>query len=79
MDIQDIRLLLPESVSLILDTYDCEVSTWEQVIFMLQNKRKGQIVLSREEEDGIISGKLLKIDGPGKYSLEPYSRQDGVL
>ena len=79
MDIKDVRLLLPESVSLILETYDCEVATWEQVIFMLQNRRSGHVVLSREDEDGIVSGKLLKIDGPGKYSLEPYSRQDGVL
>ena len=78
MEIKDVKILLPSAVSLILESYDCDVATWEQTLFMIQERKVGNIILTRDEEEGMISGKFLKIDGPGKYSLEPYQRQ-GVL
>ncbi len=76
MDIKDAKLLLPDSVCGILESYECDIATWENVLFLLQEKYIGTVTLSRKSDEGVITGKLLKISGPGKYSLEPYSRQE---
>lgn len=76
MSIEDVKLLLPSSLTTMLEAYDCEVPTWEHVLFTIQHNLQDKIVLSRDNEEGIISGKILNIQGPGKYTLEPYSRRD---
>lgn len=70
----DCKLMLPGGIVQILETYDCEVCDWEHALFILQNEKWGEyIIVSREETDlGDISGKLLNINGPGQYRLEPF-------
>lgn len=74
MEISDARLMLPESISNILDSYQCDISTWEHVLFLFENtKWDYKVILTRETtEAGDISGKLLHLKGPGQYRLEPY-------
>ena len=76
MEISDAKLLLPDSISQILESYNCDIPIWEHVLFLLQEKYIGTVTLTRKTDEGLITGKLLKIQGPGKYSLEPYSRQE---
>jgi len=76
MEIEDAKLLLPDSVGQILESYNCDIPIWEHVLFLLQEKYIGTVTLTRKIDEGLITGKLLKIQGPGKYSLEPYSRQE---
>jgi len=73
MEISDIRLMLPESVSNILESYSCEVYNWEHALYITQNKLWGEkIVLNRKEENGEAYGKILKFVGPSNYVIEPY-------
>ena len=73
MEISDLGLLLPTDIKNILETYDCELPVWEEALFVLQNEKWGSnIIVSRKYEDFDESGKILKINGPGKYLLEPY-------
>ena len=74
MNIEDVNVMIPESLSRMLETYGCDVATWENVLFVLQNNKfPSSIILDRKEENGIISGKALDMNGYGKYSIRPYS------
>ena len=74
MEKEDIQVMLPESVKNILISYNCDVATWEYTLFVLQNaKFPRNIVLTKQEENGVISGKLLNLKSHGSYSISPYS------
>ena len=74
MEIDDVKMMLPDSVTRMLSTYDCDVATWENALFVLQHSKfPSNIVLSRSEEDGVVSGKILEINGYSKFSVKPYS------
>ena len=79
MAISDIQLMLPESLSNVLSSYDCDIPTWEHVLFTVQNnKYPTKIILNRETEGNITSGKVLQMDSIGKYRIEPYSMSMAV-
>ena len=74
MEIEDVKMMMPDSVSRMLVTYNCDVATWENALFVLQNNKfPSSIVLERKEESGIISGKILDMKGYNMYSIRPYS------
>jgi len=74
IDKKDIELMIPSSVSNILNTYDCDISTWELVLFYIEHQMYGtQVILTKDQsEDGNITGKILKLNGPNQFRLEPY-------
>lgn len=74
MDKDDVSLMLPSSLTNILKNYDCDISTWEQVLFLVQNDEWGsEVILTREEdESGDINGKKLLLKSPAQYQLVPY-------
>ena len=74
---EDIQLMLPDSITNILSSYNCNLATWEQTLFIFQNQEYPfDNILSKETEDNLISGKYLAISGPGKYQIKPYSRRN---
>ena len=74
IEIEDIELMLPESITNILKNYDCDVPTWEQALFIVQNAKWGSyVILKRNYEKGIEAGKLLRLNSPGNYRIEPFS------
>tara|TARA_B100001250_G_C19531290_1_gene670523 strand:- start:396 stop:797 length:402 start_codon:yes stop_codon:yes gene_type:complete len=74
MEKEDINLMLPKALSETLISYNCDIPTWEHVLFVLQNNKfPCKIVLSKEEENNIISGKALKLQSHGSYLIIPYS------
>ena len=71
---EDISLMVPISLKNILDNYDCDISTWEHAQFILQNsKYPSELILTRTEESGIVSGKILVFEEAGKFQIKPYS------
>tara|TARA_A100001015_G_scaffold260012_1_gene304384 strand:+ start:3169 stop:3627 length:459 start_codon:yes stop_codon:yes gene_type:complete len=71
---EDIALMLPSSLKNMLISYGCDVATWENVLFVLQNSKfPCNIILDKKEENGLISGKLLEMADHGKYVIKPYS------
>ena len=74
MQIEDCKLMLPSSINSVLENYNRSIEDYEHALFILQNKKWGDwIVVNREEEDGTVSGKILKISGPGQYRIEPFT------
>jgi hypothetical protein len=79
MDKDDIAMMLPESLKNILISYNCDVATWEHVLFVLQNSKfPSNIVVSRTEESGITTGKLLTMQSHGSYQIKPYSTRTEI-
>ena len=77
--VEDISLMIPESVLNLLKTYEKELPDYEHVKFMLDENKVGDfIVLSQELNDGRKSGKVLKHKGNGKFEIEPFSRSEIV-
>lgn len=76
--IQDIQLSLPDNVSQILKSYNADITTWEEVQFGLENEEWGkEIVLTREEVQGITQGKILKLVGPpSRIKIESFARDE---
>jgi hypothetical protein len=75
--IDDISLTIPEDIRNILESYQVDLPTWEQVQFTLQNKQWGEhIILRKEIIDDEIQGKMLIIDGleHGKIRIESFLR-----
>ena len=77
MQKSDIQMMLPETITNILSNYDCDIATWEQTLFYFQNQKyPSRVILNRNSEEGIVSGKCLLISQPGKYQIQPYSRKE---
>jgi hypothetical protein len=74
---KDIKLTLPSSLSNVLETYSCDLATWQLVQFAFHHQKWGTwtTLVKEELEDG-TSGKILRIDGPTNFRVEPFSTED---
>ena len=60
-------------VARVLDSYDCELPSWEHAEFILNNQQWGNMItLTRDEADDEITGKALQIEGPSQISIVTY-------
>lgn len=70
----DIKLSMATNISSVLESYNVDVATWEEVAFIIETQQWNKhVVISREEKDGMISGKLLKITGQNSAKIETFS------
>lgn len=78
--IPEIKLGIHPDISGLMDQYDLDVSTWEEVEFILNNKKWGSsIILSKEIEGDTLVGKALVFQGePVLARIESFSRQEVI-
>jgi len=78
--IEEIKLGMQPDIAGLLEQYKMELPIWEEVEFILQNKRWGStIILDSETENNQIVGKALIFQGtPVLARIESFSRQDFV-
>lgn len=70
---KDIGYMLPQQVRELLETYDCDLPTWEQALFIVNEKKWGSfIVLDRTSTDEGSDGKMLRFKKGGRYMIEPF-------
>lgn len=75
----DLRESLPPGLGAVLDKYECDVSVWENVKFIVDEKRWGDIViLISETVDGMRQGKYMKVLGEHVYKVEAFVREETV-
>ena len=73
--IEDIAVMIPETILGLLKSYEKELPDFEHVKFMLDENKVGDfIILSQEFNDGRRTGKVLKYKGNSKFEIEPFSR-----
>lgn len=69
----DFKLMLPSSVSDVLESYEADLYVWEQVAFILNYNRIGdRIILTSDEIKGKLQGKCLVYNGDSRFSIEPF-------
>jgi hypothetical protein len=73
-NIQDIKFSLPKDLVGILESYQCDLATWEQAEWICLTKMWDQwIVLAKEEgDDGDIHGKRLIFQEDGRFRIEAF-------
>ena len=64
-NIEDLKSSMPERYVTILERYNCELPTWQEVQFIIDNELWGKfVILTREQEDdGSMAGKYLSVLG----------------
>ena len=71
--IDDIRRGLPTDLRDVLTSYNCELHTWEHVLFIYLNEHWGQtVVLTRDTINNEVQGKILRINGQDEILIENY-------
>lgn len=72
--IEDIKFSLSSELSRVLDSYQCDLATWEQAEWIFLNKLWNEwILLSRDEDDeGDIHGKRLVFSDEGRFRIEAF-------
>lgn len=80
LSIEDIKHSLPTNVVDILERNQADLSTWENVQFIIENKQWGQFVLlSQEEESGEKVGKYLSILGENFFRVNNFNRTEVLI
>lgn len=77
--IEDVRLNLSEKIVTILDTYDLDIATWENVQYIIDNERWGDhIILSSDLHGNTRQGKIMRIMGNNLLKIETFTRNEEV-
>lgn len=79
MSIDDFKLSLPSQLFDVLKSYNLEIHDFEFSQFIIDNKKWGTtIVLSKEEVEERVEGKILNFIGPEKFRIESFARNESV-
>jgi hypothetical protein len=77
--IDDIRSTLNINLVGILEKNMADLSTWENVKFIIENKMWGQkITLSPESQDGLRMGKVLTIMGDSQFKVDSFAKEETI-
>ena len=74
MSIEDYALSLPTSLFELLQSYNKDLSDFQHAEFIIENNEWGAyIVLTKEEVDEYLQGKLVKFVSNDKFRVESYT------
>ena len=74
LDLDDIKMGLPEKLVAILERHDVDLPTWEQAKWILENERWNEfVVLSKDVVDGVKQTKVLRILGSNMFQLNSHA------
>jgi len=77
LSIEDIKTSINSQLSSILERYQCDLPTWEQTQYVIENKRWGEIIIltnDPEEDNKVI--KYLRILGETLFKVDSHTRKD---
>jgi hypothetical protein len=76
---EDIKSQLPQNLIDILEKNDCDLATWENVKFIIENKFWGNfVVLSSENIDGNNIGKYIQFFGENLFKIESFINNEVI-
>ena len=78
---EDVKLMIPTQLASVLESYECDIATWEYAMYVIQEEAWGTNLVLTSAEDGDtgeVSGKYLRIEGPLKFQLGTYARQTRI-
>ena len=78
--IEDVKMSMPQKMASILERHDCDLPTWQEVQFILENEMWGRtVILAKEREGDLIFGKAMTILSPSMQKIESFERFDGLI
>lgn len=78
--LEDIKPSIHSNFSMILDSNNADIATWEAVQFTVENKQWGNfVVLTTDVEGDEIHGKYIRILGETMCKVESFTRSTGVV
>jgi len=77
--VSEIRRGLPVDLREILESYDCDLPIWENVLFIYLNQLWGQtVVMTRDTMNDEVQGKVLRLNGEDSIMIENYIISESV-
>ena len=74
--IEDIKIGIPDKMVTFLIQQNADISTWEYVEFILDNKKEKEVILKKEQKDDLTQLKILHIKEDGTFKVKNETRQD---
>ena len=75
--LDEVKTSIPDHIGSLLEKSNCDLATWENVQFLLDNNDNGfEVVIAKEENAGLIQAKLLVVDDKGKARIKTATRND---
>ena len=74
--IEDIKIGIPDKMVNFLIQQNADISTWEYVEFILDNKQEKEVILKKEQKDDLTQLKILHIKEDGTFKVKNETRQD---
>jgi len=72
--VEELKTGIPEPVVKILDAYNPDITTWQEVRFIYDNELWGKpVILSKEEDSGLLVGKYILIIGKELYKVDTFT------
>ena len=79
MSIEDIQYSLPSSLFELLISYNRDLPDFEHAQFIIENEQWNRhIVLTREELDDYVQGKLVRFIAADKFRVESYTSKSTI-
>ena len=77
LTVDDIKISLPPNLANILERNKSDLATWEQALFIIENKEWGNfILLATEEDSGVKQIKYVRVMSESFFKIENFSRED---
>ena len=74
---EELKLGLPPELSVVLESYHCDLPTWQEVRHILDHQMWGsRVVLSKDSLDGVVSGKVLVIAGGTLFRIDGFTTDE---
>lgn len=71
--LQEIGISIPGDLKQLLETYNCDITVWEHIRFLIEEQRWGdRVVITRETINDETTGKILTIAAKDRFTLENY-------
>jgi hypothetical protein len=78
--IKEIAPQLPQWLSNLLESHECELHTWQEAQFIISSGLWGRaVVLAQEREDDVVIGKICQILGRDLHKIENFERNEGWI
>ena len=74
--IEDIKIGIPDKMVTFLIQQNADISTWEYVEFILDNKQEKEVILKKEQKDDLKQLKISHIKEDGTFKVKNETRQD---
>lgn len=74
--IEDIKIGISDKMVTFLTQQNADISTWEYVEFILDNKQEKEVILKKEQKDDLTQLKILHIKEDGTFKVKNETRQD---